>query len=88
MRRHPVWKSEAEYKAFVLDLASGGSLLEKFEQAMSVTAKYLIKSTDSWVIDDSLIAKLEKEKDTLIATDMDSETKRVQLENKGNDFKK
>ena len=82
MRRHPVWKSEAEYKAFVLDLASGGSLLEKFEQAMSVTAKYLINSTDSRVIDDSLIAKLEKEKDTLIATDMDSETKRVQLENK------
>ena len=81
-RRHPGWKSEAEYKAFVLDLASGGSLLEKFEQAMSVTAKYLIKSTDSWVIDDSLIAKLEKEKETLITTDMDSETKRVQLENK------
>lgn len=82
MRRHPVWKSEAEYKAFVLDMTSGGSLLEKFEQAMSVTAKYLIKSTDSWVIDDSLIAKLEKEKETLIDTDMDSETKRVQLENK------
>ncbi len=82
IRRHPVWKSETEYKAFVLDMASGGSLLEKFEQAMSVTAKYLIKSTDSWVIDDSLIAKLEKEKETLISTDMDSETKRVQLENK------
>ena len=82
IRRHPVWKSEAEYKAFVLDLASGGRLLEKFEQAMSVTAKYLIKSTDSWVIDDSLIAKLEKEKEILITTEMDSETKRVQLENK------
>ena len=82
IRRHPVWKSEAEYKAFVLDMASGGSLLEKFEQAMSVTAKYLIKSTDSWVIDDYLIAKLEKEKETLISTNMDSETKRVQLENK------
>ena len=82
IRRHPVWKSEAEYKAFVLDMASGGSLLEKFEQAMSVTAKYLIKSTDSWVIDDALIAKLEKEKETLVSTDMDSETKRVQLENK------
>lgn len=82
MRRHPVWKSEAEYKAFVLDLASGGSLLEKFEQAMSVTAKYLIKSTDSWVIDDGLIDKLEKEKETLLATDMDPETKKVQLENK------
>ena len=82
IRRHPVWKSEAEYKAFVLDMASGGSLLEKFEQAMSVTAKYLIKSTDSWVIDDALIGKLEKEKETLLATDMDSETKKVQLENK------
>lgn len=82
IRKHPVWKSEAEYKAFILDMASGGSLLEKFEKAMSVTAKYLIKSTDSWVIDDSLIAKLEKEKETLIITDMDSETKRVQLENK------
>lgn len=82
IRRHPVWKSEAEYKAFVLDLATGGSLLVKFEQAMSVTAKYLIKSTDFWVIDDSLIAKLEKEKETLLATDMDAETKKVQLENK------
>lgn len=50
-------------------------MLEIFEQAMSVTAKCLIKSTDSWVIDDSLIAKLEKEKETLITTDMDSETK-------------
>ena len=28
---------------------------------MSLTAKYLIKSTDSWVIDDALISKLEKE---------------------------
>lgn len=82
IRRHPVWKSEAEYKAFILDLASGGSLLEKFEKAMSVTAKYLIKSTDSWVIDESLIKKLEKEKETLLAMNMDMETKNVQLENK------
>ena len=82
IRRHPVWKSEAEYKAFVLDLASGGSLLEKFEQAMSVTAKYLTKSTDSWVIDNVLIDKLETERKILLATEMDLETKRVQLENK------
>jgi len=81
-RRHPVWKSEAEYKAFVLDLASGGSLLEKFEQAISVTAKYLTKSTDSWVIDDALINKLEDEKEALLTTDMDPETKDVQLKDK------
>lgn len=82
LRRHPVWKSEAEYKAFVLDLASGGRLLEKFEEAMSATATYMSKSTDSWVIDKVLIDKLEKEKETLIATDMDPETKKVQLEKK------
>jgi len=82
IRRHPVWKSEAEYKAFVLDLASGGKWLEKFEKAMDVTAMYLIKSTDSWVIDKALISKLEREKETLLNTDMDMQTKNVQLENK------
>lgn len=82
MRRHPVWKSEAEYKAFVLDSTSGGKWLEKFEKAMSATAMFLIKSTDSWVIDKALISKLEKEKETLLNTDMDTETKKVQLENK------
>lgn len=82
IRRHPVWKSEAEYKAFVLDSTSGGKWLEKFEKAMGVTAMYLIKSTDSWVIDKALIAKLEKEREILIDTEMDKETKDVQLENK------
>ena len=37
-RRHPVWKSEAEYKVFLLNLAKGGTLLDEFEKAMSVTA--------------------------------------------------
>lgn len=81
-RRHPVWKSEAEYKAFVLNLARGGELLQEFETAMSVTAKYLIKSTDSWVIDDALINKLEKEKEVLEGMEIDPETKEVQLGNK------
>lgn len=81
-RRHPVWKSEAEYKAFILELATGGRLLDNFVEAMSVTAKYLVKSTDSWVIDDALIRKLEKEKEMLDMTDMDPETKRVQLKHK------
>jgi len=49
---------------------------------MSVTAMYLIKSTDSWVIDKALISKLEKEKETLVHIDMDIKTKSVQLENK------
>lgn len=81
-RRHPVWKSEAEYKVFLLDLASGGALLEEFEKAMSVTANYLAKSTDSWVIDDTLIKKLEEERERINKEDMDQETRKVQLEDK------
>lgn len=50
---------------------------------MSLTAMYLLKSTDSWVIDKGLIAKLEKEKEILLNTEMnDIETKNVQLEDK------
>lgn len=82
-RRHPIWKSEAEYKAFILDLASGGSILNEFETAMSQTAKYLIKSTDSWVINDALISKLKKEIDELNRSfNGDEETRKVQLEDK------
>ncbi len=42
-RRHPIWKSEAEYKAFFLQLTGKGALLENFEKAMEATAKYLTK---------------------------------------------
>ncbi len=81
-RRHPVWKSEAEYKAFILEMTHGGSLLQDFEDAMSVTALYLSKSTDSWVIDNALIEKLQKEKEIIEETEMDAETKRTQLRDK------
>lgn len=60
-RRHAIWKSEAEYKAFFLDFAGIGQLLTRFEKAMENTAMYLIKSTDQWVIDDKLIEKIKKE---------------------------
>ena len=81
-RRHPVWKSEAEYKVFLLNLAKGGTLLDEFEKAMSVTANYLVRSTDEWVIDDDLIKKLEEERERIYKEDMDQETRKVQLEDK------
>lgn len=81
-RRHPVWKSEAEYKVFLLNLAKGGTLLDEFEKAMSVTANYLVRSTDTWVIDDDLIKKLEEERERIYKEDMDQETRKVQLEDK------
>lgn len=81
-RRHPVWKSEAEYKVFLLNLAKSGTLLDEFEKAMSVTANYLVRSTDAWVIDDDLIKKLEEERERIYKEDMDQETRKVQLEDK------
>ena len=49
---------------------------------MSATAKYLVKSTDSWVIDNELIAKLEAERQRADETDMDAMTKEVQMQDK------
>lgn len=71
IRKHPVWKSEAEYKAFLLGLVKGGELLQELESAMSVTAKYLIKNTEAWVIDDILISKIEKEVEEIEKLEME-----------------
>jgi len=81
-RRHPVWKSEAEYKAIVLDIATGGWLLDGFEKAMEDTIKYLEKNTDSWVINEELIKKLEEEIIKIKKSTLDDESKKGQLEDK------
>lgn len=81
-RRHPIWKSEAEYKAFFLRLTGEGELLAKFEKAMESTAKYLTKSSDSWVINDNLITKIEKELSDLDTIILDETTKKVQKKDK------
>lgn len=61
-RRHPVWKSEEEYKAYIGNLSTGGELKETFLDCMqsfneSKVADYPIPM----VINDALIAKFEKE---------------------------
>lgn len=38
------------------------------------TAKYLIKNTEAWVIDEKLISKLEKEVEDVKKMDMDAST--------------
>lgn len=86
-RRHPIWKSESEYKAFFLQITETGELLENLEFAMESTAKYLSKSSDSWVINDELIIKLEVELSVLKTADLDSFTKEVQTTQKNNILK-
>lgn len=61
-RRHPLWKSAAEYKAyFVMPYGDGGEIMTRFISGLDETEKYLKKFTDSWVIKAEIIKKLEEE---------------------------
>lgn len=81
-RRHPLWKSEAEYKAFFQDYIGGGIVLTNLESAMEATAKYLSKSASNWVINKRLIGVLEKDLDELAKADLDARTKKAQQKEK------
>lgn len=82
-RRHPVWKSEAEYKTFFLGKVSGGEILSEFEKAMTVTAKYLGGHSDIWTIDQRLVDVIERELAEIInAQDLDDMSKEVQRKDK------
>lgn len=82
-RRHPIWKSEAEYKAYLGGMVAGGEILTNIEKALSETEAYLTKYTESWVIDDALIAQLrdeyEKAKEAQERGSLDPRTVKVQL---------
>lgn len=86
-RRHPLWKSEAEYKAFFRDRVTGGELIISLENALEATAKYLSINTTNWVIDEALYQNLEKELRDLDSTSLDSETKATQKKEKQNILK-
>lgn len=60
IRRHPLWKSESEYKAY-LSLQYGGQALEKLEKAIDETETYVRKYSESWIINDAIIKKVELE---------------------------
>lgn len=81
-RRHPLWKSEAEYKAFFLDRVSGGNVIDLLEDAMEATVKYLSKSTTNWVINSDLFHLLEKELSDLETTTLDQKSKEAQRNEK------
>lgn len=81
-RRHPIWKSEAEYKAFFIGEVTGGRALEAFENAMDDTAQYLLKNTNSWVIDEALIEKISVELQELETAELDEQSKNVQRKRK------
>lgn len=82
-RRHPVWKSESEYKAY-LSLMYAGKPLEKLEEAFDLTEKYVTKNTESWFIDKEVEQKIENELKAIEMTDgvVDEKSKNIQIASK------
>ena len=70
-RRHPLWKSEAEYKAY-LSLEYNGQPLAKLEKAFDETEQYLRKFSESWIINDDVIEKVEEELEKIKNADADA----------------
>jgi hypothetical protein len=81
-RRHPVWKSEAEYKTFFLGKTSGGEILKEFESAMAATAKYLGGRSDIWTIDQKLVGVIQAELEDIDKQELDDMSKAVQKKDK------
>ncbi len=81
-RRHPLWKSEAEYKAYMtLRFGRNGKIFENLSSALSETEKYMRKNSESWIINESIIEKLENDlKSADESTEIDETTKKAQKE--------
>ena len=78
-RRHPIWKSEAEYKAYWDSIDN----LDRVESVMEDLTKYLKTETNEWIINDNLKFKLEDEiKKLEVSKNIKAETREEQLRNK------
>ena len=61
-RRHPIWKSEAEYSAYIDSLCRDGKLKHEFEEAMTALADGEQKGMPSFItINEQYIDKLRTE---------------------------
>lgn len=82
-RRHPIWKSEAEYEALFSGAMGGkNDSINEFEHAMNAAASYLSGTSDSWVINDETIMKLTEELSLIEKTNLDDLSKNVQRKDK------
>ena len=60
-RRHPAWKSEAEYKVAFLGAIGSGDVLKQFEDSMENIGNYLRRNSRNGVIDDELLENLKND---------------------------
>lgn len=85
-RRHPLWKSEAEYRAHLKTMVQGGQILGDIEKALKSTESYLTKTSETWIIDETSISQItdecNKAREALEAGSVHQGTVRTQLETK------
>lgn len=77
-RMRPAWKSEAEYKALTSRIATGGELFEKVDSTLATIAEYLEKSTETKIINQELLDKIETELKALDTAGLTKETYNIQ----------
>ena len=83
-RRHPIWKSEAEYKAYLRGMSNGGDILDKFEDAIELTAKFMNNNSDVGIINDEAMQRVnEMIKAVEESGELDSEEKANQKREQG-----
>lgn len=74
-RRHPLWKSEAEYEAlFSGSIGGQNDSASEFEKSMNATASYLSGTSDTWMINSETIEKVERDLENLENSKLDDPT--------------
>ena len=81
-RRHPIWKSEAEYKAYLTYAVSGGEVLDVFEHAIKLTATYISKNTEDGIITKDTIKAVQSEINRIENSNLDVDDKDIQKKEK------
>ena len=82
-RRHPVWKSEAEYRLlFEKRPGTNGEIFRKLQESLNAMVNYL-DNTDNGIINNKLIDDLKEELKRLESQDgLDPETRARQMDEK------
>ncbi len=84
-RRHPLWKSESEYKAF-LSINYNGLALKKLRQSIEEAEKYIRKNSDSWIINNTIVERIENDickiEKGVFSAEVDEKSKDKQLRSK------
>lgn len=74
-RRHPLWKSEAEYEAlFSGSIGGQNDSTGEFEKYMNATASYLSGTSDTWMINSETIEKVKRDLENLDKSNLDDPT--------------